>query len=148
MMYVSSSILQKEKNQFQDSFFFPSCCAHSFYCRSLCYDVWARFGEARSGCWTCWPHAGMPWCCYSICSSAGTVWQPNWTVPVYTGFLTISFKLQVLILLCLSLCHMLIEISFSCKMSLKTGENCGHVYFFTIFKVSKPENIMYIYIDR
>lgn len=62
-----------------------SCYVLSFHYRSLCYDVWARFGEACSGCWTCWSHAGMPWYCYSVCSSARTVRQPDWTVPVYTG---------------------------------------------------------------
>lgn len=61
------------------------CNQPSFCFRGLCYDVGARFGEACFVSWTPWTDASMPWCCSSLCTPTGTIWTPNWWIPVYTG---------------------------------------------------------------
>lgn len=106
----------------------PWQCYLPFSFRSLRHDVRVRFGEACFSSWTPGYHAGMSWCCPSVRSPERAVRPPNWGISVYTGFIIVTYWTYCWCLMSNLALIQLVD-------SAITGENCWHVYFFTIIKV-------------
>lgn len=54
-------------------------------CRCLCHDVWSWSGKTCISRGSYWAHAGMPWCCSSLCSTEGAIRPSDWWISVLTG---------------------------------------------------------------